>query len=403
MFLTYVERIGFPQSFPIFQTYLSSGDAWSGHASNSTILLLLSPGIQDVEEGILFQIFPRSAAYRQMLVIIGICIMTLALLLGSFATNPSQIFWTQGVLFGVGGIMLNFVHVCSISEWFETKRKIAMAIIWLGYRSGAVVFPPVCQWLLEKHGYEKTLRVLIAPMLALLLPSVLLLRGRYPAATIVSEPTSSKGSTFALLWNSKILFHLPVAYLFFSVVNIPRIFVISFAGDLNFHASTQTTALFCHVLCNMLSTYSFGRLSESMEYDVLIAACAISTSLVHFLIWGFAKTKFGLFLFAIASGITSAGTYASEVENLSYLIAPGFSTCLYSIYSEVAEDNRELYTSIHSFFSFFRGIAVMSAGPIGVSILQHSPEIIIDDYGIGKYKVHVIRYIFYILCNLDNL
>lgn len=65
----------------------------------------------------------------------------------------------------------------------------------------------------------------------------------------------------------------------------------------------------------------------------------------------------------------------------------GFSTCMYAVYSEVSGLDSELFTTIHSLFSFFRGVAVVSVGPVGVSILQHSPGVTVDDYAIGKYKV----------------
>ncbi|MCJ1270393.1 hypothetical protein MMC22_010290 [Lobaria immixta] len=307
-FSMFVVVWGFPQSFPIFQTYLAA------KYPNSEILLLLSPGLQDIEEGILFQILPKSAKYRQLMVIIGIFTMIVALLLASSANNPWQILCTQGLLFGFGGILLNFVHISIFSEWFEKKKKWAMTIIWLGYRTGALAFTPASQWLLEKHGYEKTLRVLIPPMLTLLIPSVALLRGRHEPASVVTEPIRPNLSKLAVLRNPDILFYLLVAFLFFSIVNVPRTFMAIFGNDINLETSDTALVLFVHVLCNMIATYSLGWLSESMSHDGLIAGCAISTSLVHLLVWGTSKSKFGLFLYAIASGLTSGGNFASMLS-----------------------------------------------------------------------------------------
>lgn len=291
---------------------MSSGDA--AKYPDSEILLLLSPGLQDIEEGILFQILPKSAKYRQILVIIGIFTMAVALLLASCANNPWQILCTQGLLFGMGGIMLNFVHVSVFSEWFEKKKKWAMTIIWLGYRAGALVFPSACQWLLEKHGYEKTLRVLIAPMLTLLLPSVALLRGRYEPASVVTQSVRPNLSKVAVLRNPDILFYLLVAFLFFLVVNIPRTFIAIFSADINLDTSDRVLGLFLHVLCNMIATYSLGWLSDSISCDSLIAGCALLTSLVHILVWGSVKSKFGIFTYAVASGLTSGGNCTSLLD-----------------------------------------------------------------------------------------
>lgn len=61
--------------------------------------------------------------------------------LASCATEAWQIFFTQGILYGVGGIFLNFVHVSIFPEWFDKRKGQAMGVIWLGYRAGGLAFP----------------------------------------------------------------------------------------------------------------------------------------------------------------------------------------------------------------------------------------------------------------------
>ena len=268
---------------------------------------MLAPGLQDIEEGILFQFLPKSVKFRQLLVIAGIFTITAAMILASYATTVLQTVLSQGVLFGVGGIMLNFVHVSIFSEWFDKRRGEAMGIIWLGYRVGALAFPLICQRLLDKHGYAKTLRVLIAPMLALLIPSSVLLRGRYSAATVVSTPVNPPISKLAAIKTPNVLFYLVVSLLFDFVVNVPKMFITTYGADLELDTSDQALALSLLVLSNMLGTFGFGWLSDGVFYESLICACALSTSMAHFLVWGFAKTRFGLFIYALTVGLTSGG------------------------------------------------------------------------------------------------
>jgi MCP family monocarboxylic acid transporter-like MFS transporter 10 len=87
----------------------------------------------------------------------GIAIIVLSILLTSQATTPWQIVLSQGLLFCIGGIMLNFVHVSIFAEWFEAKKSTAMGIIWLGWRVGGLSLPLVCQWLLDNKGYNQTM------------------------------------------------------------------------------------------------------------------------------------------------------------------------------------------------------------------------------------------------------
>lgn len=65
----------------------------------------------------------------------------------------------------------------------------------------------------------------------------------------------------------------------------------------------------------------------------------------------------------------------------------GFHNCFFTFYSEVAGKNGELFTAIHSLFSFFDGIAILSVGPVGTALLQLQPEIHLNEYALGKYKV----------------
>ena len=296
---------GFPQAFPIFQTYLSSRE--SAEYRDSLILTLLAPGLQDIEEGLLFQILPQAAHHRPKLVIIGITIMIVSLVLASFATKAWQIFLMQGILYGIGGICLNFVHVSIFPEWFDKEKGQAMGIIWLGYRLGGLAFPLICQWLLNKHGYQRTLRVMIAPMMALLLPSIVLFRGRYSAAGVISKPIQPAISKIQALKTPNVLYYLIVELLFDFVTNVPMMFITKYAADLNLVASDQALALSLVFTSNILSTYILGRLSDRGFRQGLMATSAVSTSLIHILVWGFAKSRSGVFVYAFCVGLSSGG------------------------------------------------------------------------------------------------
>lgn len=367
-FAMFIVVWGFPQSFPVFQTHLSS-QRFSRHA-DSVILPLLAPGLQDIEEGLLFQILPKAARYRQTLVLIGITIMLLSLILASYSQEAWQIVLTQGILYGIGGILLNFVHVSIFSEWFDKKRSQAMSIIWLGYRVGGLAFPLICQWLLDQHGYEKTLRVLLAPMLALLLPTVVLFRGRYPASTIVSKPVRPPASKLATLRKPSVAFHLVVALLFAFVTNVPMMFITKFSAEIKIDSSDQALALSLLFGSNIVGTYVIGQLSDKGYNEGLMGGSAVLASLIHFLLWGLAKTKISVFIYAICIGLTNGG----------------FHNCLFSFFSEISGSNSELFTTIHSLFSFFEGWAILSVGPVGTALLNLSPQVEIQEYAIGKYQ-----------------
>ncbi|KAK5095048.1 hypothetical protein LTR70_007178 [Exophiala xenobiotica] len=371
-FAMYIVVWGFPYAFPIFQTYLSVGP--KARFPDSVAIRLLAPGLQDIEEGILFPFLPTTAKARRPIVLIGILIITISLILASYAQYDWQIVLAQGISFGVGGILLNFVHVSIFSEWFDKKKGQAMAIVWTGWRVGALGFPILCQWLLEEHGFEQTLRVLIAPMLSLLVPSLILFRGRYHAATVGLRPPRQPVSKMQALGTPSVLYYLCASCLFFLVANVPTMFITTFAADLAMKGSDQAIALVLLVLSNMLGTYLCGHLSDRIYHEGLTASIAISTSFAHMIGLGLAKTRSGVFLYAVAVGLAGGG----------------FSNCLFTFYGDAAKGDSELFTAIHGLFSFFRGVAILSVGPIGAGLLRKAPAVDLSAFAITRYQYLLI-------------
>ncbi|KAB5575271.1 hypothetical protein GE09DRAFT_1264490, partial [Coniochaeta sp. 2T2.1] len=213
-----------PQAFPIFRTYLSTGP--DAAYPDSIAIRLLAPGLQDIEGGILFSLHPRSSSYRRPIVISGIFIMLMSLVLAANCQQDGQIVLTQGISFGIGGILLNYVHASIFPEWFNQKKGQAMGIIWTGWRVGAIAFPLVCQVLLDEHGFHKTIYVLIAPMLSLLIPAVILLRGRYQGASVSVTPPEHRVSKWQGLRTPSVLYYIFATTLFFIVANALKMFII---------------------------------------------------------------------------------------------------------------------------------------------------------------------------------
>ncbi|KAF2152652.1 MFS general substrate transporter [Myriangium duriaei CBS 260.36] len=368
-FSMYIVIWGFPQAFPIFQTYLSTGP--NARFSGSVAIRLLAPGLQDIEEGLLFPMLPTNTKFRRPLVLVGIFIITTSLLLASYAQTDWHIVLLQGVTFGIGGILMNFVHVCVFAEWFDKKKGQAMGIIWTGWRVGALSFPLACQWLLDQHGFEQTLRVLIAPMLTFLAPAIVLLRGRFHSATISVQPVVPPLSKLQALRAPSVLYYLVATSLFFMVVNVPKMFITTFAADLGMKGQEQAVTLVLLVLSDMLGTYLCGWLSDSVNHEAMTALSAVSTSVTHILGLGFARDRSGVFLYAVAVGLTSGG----------------FSNCLFNFFGDLSKGDGRLFTAIHGLFSFFRGAAILSVGPVGAALLDQSPPMNPEFFGSTRYQV----------------
>lgn len=119
------------------------------------------------------------------------------------------------------------------------------------------------------------------PMLALLMPSLVLFHGRYPAARVVSEHSQPAISRMQALRTPNVLFYLVVSLLFSSVTDAPMMFVTTFGADLNLDASDRALALFLVFASNMLGTYLLGRPSDRIFHQGLMGASSLSASLIR--------------------------------------------------------------------------------------------------------------------------
>ena len=163
------------------------------------------------------------------------------------------------------------------------------------------------QWLLDTHGYETTIRVLVAPMLALLLPSIFLLRGRYPTAAIKTSPARPPVSKIEALRTPRVAFYLTVSTVWNLVVYVPLTFITKFGADIEVSRADQALAQSLLILSLMLGTYGLAKLSDDGFHPSFLSYSALSSSAVHFFVLGFCKNRFTLFAYAISIGLASGG------------------------------------------------------------------------------------------------
>lgn len=266
-----------------------------------------------------------------------------------------------------------------------------MGIIWLGWRVGGLGLPIISQWLLDRHGYQETMLVLIAPMITLLVPAIMLFRGRFTVAAVSLQPSKSDKQGLTVLRNPDVLFYLVVAMMHEAVTNVPTMFIMQFGADLGLSTSDQAFSLSLRVFGMMIGTFALSWLSDSVSFETLMAICAIITSLVHFLIWGFARTRFVYFTYAVSVGLASGGKrqmicLAKRLQ-IRLIRNTGYYNCVVSYFSKLSGGDSELFRAIHGIFSSCTGLAILSVGPIGIKILQHTPVVDTSSYAIGKYKV----------------
>ncbi|KAF9994377.1 hypothetical protein BGZ80_001482 [Entomortierella chlamydospora] len=92
--------------------------------------------------------------------LLGTSVMTLALILASFANQVWQLYLSQGVLLGIGASLVYYPAIGAPSHWFDAKRGLALGLAVSGTGLGGLGLAPATQAMMDAIGVNWSLRVL---------------------------------------------------------------------------------------------------------------------------------------------------------------------------------------------------------------------------------------------------
>jgi MFS family permease len=138
--------------------------------------------------------------------------------LGFLTPNPVHLYATFVLLGIVGNGTTQMGYSRSVSTWFEERRGMALAFVMAGVGTGAMIFPPVAQFVIDNHGWRVAYFVLGLLVLLLGLPlTALFVRERpQPDARVASW---QEGATVRQGVESR-SFWILVATLFFGSMSV---------------------------------------------------------------------------------------------------------------------------------------------------------------------------------------
>ncbi|KAH8895561.1 MFS general substrate transporter [Thozetella sp. PMI_491] len=120
---------------------------------------------------------------HRVLLLAGSTLMVIGPFILSVCTEYYQFFLAYSVLMGIGGAMINTPAFATIGHFFNRRRGLATGFAAMGGSVGGTIFPFLFQATFPRLGFPWSMRILGFIMLALAVPSNLLLRTRLPPAT----------------------------------------------------------------------------------------------------------------------------------------------------------------------------------------------------------------------------
>ncbi|KAF9260480.1 MFS general substrate transporter [Marasmius fiardii PR-910] len=354
----------FPFSFGIFLEAYNRDLTYTSQNNSVFLLPLIGPlgtGIIYCSGPVINVLMDKYPQFRQPLMWIG-ALQLLVIL--------------QGVVYGLGAVLLYYPCLSFMTEWFVERRGFANGAIFAGSALGGVVLPLALPSLISSQGPQKALRYLSIIIIGLLVPVLPFAKGRIPGLRSRVAGSEPRGMTRVWLKSKAFWILICVNTLQGFGHYVPIVWLPTFASAL---AITPAKA---SIIVAMLNTASFvgglllGWLSDMTSPWPLAIFNLVFTSLTTFILWGVLSTKF--------SGLLAFGFFYG-------LLAGGWSSLWSAFVGPMANEEPRVVTIILGYLLLSRGIGNILSTPIS-SALSANSTVIFDSNDVSGFGVEDGKY-----------
>lgn len=360
---------GFPISYGVFQNYYTTLPSFAG-SPKIALIGTIAQGFCYLGAPVSTTLAKRYPKYRRLQIWIGWPLCIFGLVAGSFAETLDGLIATQGVMYGLGFVMLTYPIYSFVDEWWVERKGMAFGVVSAASGFAGTFVPFIVEILLHKYGYKTTLRIIALAMAILSAPFVPFLKGRLPPAA--DEHSARQKTDFSFV--KKPLFWIYSASTLIQNFGFffPALYLPLYATAIGLSATKGALVLAVMAGAQVLGQFSFGYLSDKdLSVDALAVTSAVIATFSTFALWGMAKSLGMLIVFAITYGF----------------FGYGFSTMRVAMARKVTKDPSAI-GAIFAILVFLQGIGNILAGPISTVLL--SQRTTLGAYGILKYQFLVI-------------
>ncbi|KAJ8080184.1 hypothetical protein PM082_017014 [Marasmius tenuissimus] len=317
----FIEAIvwGFPNSFGVYLDAYLTDPKYSAQSNAPSLLPLIGPlssGIMYCSGPLINTLISRWPHRRRLVMWIGTVLCLASLFGASYTIEVKHLVFLQGVLYAIGGSLLDYPCISFMSEWFVERRGLANGVLFAGTAAGGMILPLILPHLISSYGSSKALRILGIAIAAVLVSSLPFVNGRLPDLrnrvrgpgprglatrnTSIRERDWLKNTTFWVLVTANTF----QGFGYF----VPILWLPTFASALNLSSTNAAITLSVLNGASVAGRLLMGYLSDKLNPWLLALSTLIFTSLSTFILWGILSTTFaGLVTFGIAYGALASG------------------------------------------------------------------------------------------------
>ncbi|KAJ5948565.1 MFS monocarboxylate transporter [Penicillium verhagenii] len=341
---------GFAFSFGVFESYYRDNELLKG-SNMVAVIGTCATGVAYLSCPVVIVTMILLPRYARWFSTAGLVIMCLSLALASFSTSITHLVLSQGIGFGIGGCIAYSPSIMFMSEWFDKRRGLAFGMVWAGSGVSGILFPLVLGKLLNRFGFQTTLRVCSVLLFVLAAPFLYFHRPRLP----ISKKIAHHRLNARFLRDPVFLIYQACNTLEAFGFFLPAIYLPTFArsiGASELLASLTVTAL---NLASVFGSISMGHLSDRCHALKCIAISTVGTVLSIFLLWGFSTNIAVVMVFSVAYGVFAgsfSATWSGMIRDVQNVDRSSDATIVFSV------------------IAFGRGIGNVVSGPFSEFLLR---------------------------------
>ncbi|CAI7589679.1 unnamed protein product [Penicillium glandicola] len=267
---------GFAFAFGVFQKYYHTHEAFQG-SDMVAVIGTCATGISYLSCPLVIVSMILLPQWGRWFSSVGLTVMCLSLALGSFSSNITHLVLSQGVGFGIGGCIAYSPSILYMDEWFVHRRGLAFGITWAGSGVSGLIFPIGLEKLLNRFGFETTLRVVSVVVFVLAAPFLYFHKPRLPVRKTVDYQRLNFRFLTTRIFCVYQLGNIIEALGFF----LPGIYLPTYArsiGSSDFLSSLTVTLL---NLASVFGSVTMGHLADRYHAITCITISTVGSTLDH--------------------------------------------------------------------------------------------------------------------------
>lgn len=303
-------------TFGVFLQPLTEEFGWErGALSGAFSFQMLLIGILSIFVGRLTDKYgPR------IFVTLGGLLSSIGFLLMSQVDSLWQVYLSWGFFMGIGGGCFYIAIISTIPKWFAKRTGIAVGITVAGMGLGAMISPPLIQWLISVYGWQQPLIILSIAILVIIVPLAQFMRhspqrmGIRPYGdvrdTIGDELpllSAAEGTSFtqAVKTSRFWFFGLTLFFTFFSV-HVIIVHIVPYAVDVGIPALAAASLLSVTAGGSVVGRLTIGLIADRVGGRVALSFCVILITLS--LLWLlFSRDVWMFYVFSVIFGFGYGG------------------------------------------------------------------------------------------------